>query len=408
MFSFEDNIRAVFQAIRLIQEEKAQVRGAGGRYVSGGGKVGTPAAPKPGGSSGSAGGGRSRGTGGRFAPRDVSKQSFPAAGFKTTAEIEQWAEAHYPHMTFDLHGLDAGLCSRAVRQFDVMAQKYPDVAANIAFFGTGLHKPTKLSNAWTGGKTSLASGESFAVQGFHGGQHAIGLNPKWFNDPKGLEAEYKKCADHGWLAVPTLEGTISHEFGHAVWYHIGDHGGLLHGVEAARADGFGTPNGTLDVWGTAMSHTFHFVSKYAQHGGLIEGWAEGFSAYHHLPASEHTMFVARQGQVLRTFFTSGGKDAWTRPANRYDQMPEFRTLSGPAKDQVRSQLVDLARKIGMPLSWIRENLDANYHKKSGHDGKTLRDFWNPKPVKWKEELGVFDYDKFSDDKPLDPKDDVLD
>lgn len=152
--------------------------------------------------------------------------------------------AGFPNMaTFDVEGLLPGAQATIRAALEGLARKYPKVAANIEEIRTG-----------SLGMGTMAQTEPIQMYPLSQASYAIRFNSDVYGDAAAMQAVENLGRD--FLADPTLEGTVSHEFGHVV---------------------VATANASPYFGRRATDPTFKSVSPYGK-TDWSEGFAELFSA----------------------------------------------------------------------------------------------------------------------------------
>lgn len=192
---------------------------------------------------------------------DVGPEELPGLealeGEEWVAAAERWAQRHWPHIEWDLagHGLDPRALEPALRQLDDLMRRFPMVAQHMEAV------------------VARDLGLDVLAQATYVGRGRMAFNTRWFSDHSRLEWMFAHSRRTGFHAVPSIEGTVAHEFGHL--FQGWATGTNLAFLDVVRQDGFGL-----------VADTFHLVlrrlassrlSRYARTSD-VEAWAEAFSA----------------------------------------------------------------------------------------------------------------------------------
>ena len=264
----------------------ARLRGGGGRMWAGGG--GGPVAP--------------------VAPslRDVA--GLNVDDLADLGEMERWGAARYSNIRFDFAGAHVDTIRPTLKQFDKLAQKYPEVAKRLDYVGTYRGN----------GAPDFSFGDNAFAHATQDGKQ-IGLNPKWYGNPSNVRESVKKCFDTGWIdANGQIEDLMTHEFGHQVEHWL---------LETDKAfskymtfDGTGIVGDTVRLFNKANKPT-KALSQYATTtnsmkttsyqqwvDNRVEAWTEGFAAIQTKPRAQWTDYVERLNAVIEEV---GDTKKWT-------------------------------------------------------------------------------------------------
>lgn len=228
----------------------------------------------------------------------------PIEDAQTIGELQDWAMARYPHIEFDFTEANIDAMMPTIRQFDKLAQQYPEVAARLKYVGT-YQNPFSNYNSYK----NAFSPNTFAHASTDG--ERLGLNHMRYNDAKALERAILDCVDSGWLTGDgSIESMMSHEFGHHVENWLLSQPSKRAFMEYASGDGFGGVRETVQLFNKKFSPTAT-LSKYAtttntlasaparsSFENKVEGWAEAFSAINHKPKKEWPAYVKKINNLL--------------------------------------------------------------------------------------------------------------
>jgi SPP1 gp7 family putative phage head morphogenesis protein len=208
--------------------------------------------------------------------------------FKNIADAETGMNQLYPNISFDFQGMHIDAVNPTTAQFHKLAQEWPEVRRRLKYVGgykneakviaAGVYTPfqmlvNKKKRKFSGGEMAHAA---------HSGSR-MGLNPKYYKDPKMFAQEIAKCEASGWFAkgAPGVEYILTHEFGHLVDFYI-------------RAAG-----NNREFYNTIGPGKAARVSKYSQHNEW-EAFAETFASLHHGPGgSQQHAHAAIMDDVLK-------------------------------------------------------------------------------------------------------------
>jgi len=216
---------------------------------------------------------------------------------RTVDDVAKWAKARYPHINFDFADGHIDPIRPTIKQFDKLAQKYPEVAQGLKYVGTyqGPNAP------------KIDFNHAIAHATWNGEQ--IGLNPSYYGDVDYLARTARESFISKWFdADGSPESVMTHEFGHMVenWLLQSDRTF----VEWAGSDGLGVVADTVRLFNKKFSPTAT-LSKYATTTNQVstassafaaerkaEGWAEAFAAIYHKPQKEWPVYVKRINNLL--------------------------------------------------------------------------------------------------------------
>lgn len=248
------------------------------------------------------------------------KQTGPPPAFKALGEAKVWAQARYPNIKWEFDGAHIDTINATVKQFHILAEKYPDVVAKMEYIGTKrLFSFNEYAHATTDGKV-------------------FGLNPTWYGDPDRFKKSMEKDVWVGFhpKGCDTFESVLTHEFGHQVnnWLLAQQNIATL---PVVSDDGLGLVGETVWRWQATHFATAD-LSRYATTNHK-EAWAEAFSAIYH-GAGEATDFQ-KDLQVLLEVVDK----------NNWGAVGDFKRLSdlppGPERDKAIEGLAKLEKKLGV-------------------------------------------------------------
>jgi len=142
----------------------------------------------------------------------------------STRDIERWARRRFPQTLWRLRDPDpdrpsgaANLMGPTLAQYDRLAREYPEVAARLTFFTL-----EPLPTGPVGGSTTF--GKSTSMEG--GDVRTLSLNINVFSHRSRLIERLEPSVRRGYHPSGTsrVESTVTHEFGHHVWYLLENEG----------------------------------------------------------------------------------------------------------------------------------------------------------------------------------------
>jgi hypothetical protein len=192
------------------------------------------------------------------------------------SKIEAIYEKKHPGVVFDLEGLHPEVAARACAQVSKLLDKYPETKNTLAYFGSGKKKmPSEFkASDDVPGTIGLCS-----ARGIIGKVRcAITLNTNLSQTPQIISSMIEKQYKSGNIATDSLEGAVTHEFGHVKNYQ------MLHNSQGySFLDFIGKNNQEGDISkATSLWQKYHEkdgneVSDYAKKGGIKEQFPEGFA-----------------------------------------------------------------------------------------------------------------------------------
>jgi len=305
---------------------KAQVRGAGGRYIS----AGSAAAPKP----------------------------EPARGLTPGEQVDKLArdlEGKYPHTKFDFAGLSVESAQRVAAHVDVLFGRYPEVGHTVPYVGTGTEQgpyaerfTTTFKGVDTAAQVYMRGGKTFASTPMY-------LNRDVLGSPQRADLSAKNSSEDAWHPPDcrTFEFFVTHEFGHAVHNYLGRNGELASMFSwGVGPKGEGKVNALVDAFVKGNFKLGEDVSRYARSvgnsnagNGGQEQFAEAFASLHHTKPGNQADYTRKLGAFLDAVMPGGKTDAW------------HSTLD-PRKDYKPKKPIDLtsksnAKKYQDYLDWVK-------------------------------------------------------
>jgi SPP1 gp7 family putative phage head morphogenesis protein len=262
-------------------------------------------------------------------PPQPQVQPVPALGaFKTLKEAETWAAQNYPKITWDFKDADIETINPTLKQFHMLAQEYPEVAARVEYFGTyrGQHQ----------GKFGF-KGE-FAHASRDGKR--IGLNPDFYGDPQKYRDWMKQSTDAGWFAPNNYDFgyVLTHEFGHQVHNWLGAQAKVAI-LDVVGMDGTGIVAETVKLW-EKVAAKLRRASDYARKNDR-EAFAEGFASLYYTPAAKLSDYARSQKALLVAMHPSRRKPTW----DYFDDV-EF-VMTDDERRAALKEIEDLKKKLGL-------------------------------------------------------------
>lgn len=264
------------------------------------------------------------------------KCSFPEEGFFSLEEIEKFVKTKLK-TDCDFTGLDREIANKIARQYELLVKTYPDVAKKISYIGKGTGSPfpdaEKIFQETNTATACFAQKNLYSENGIHAGvSTGILFNEKeFFHDPLKMKDVEELSENSGWHPVggSSPEGIMTHEFGHAVWFHAMDSGEYIPGQTGYIGNnGFGTMRGTLEDWAYDHQNLGDEVSRYAASNSnksinRSEAFAEGFASLHFTPVEKQAQYVKDQTNLLHILYAPKRKTKWEKdPVLRAQQQKE--------------------------------------------------------------------------------------
>ncbi len=310
--------RFEYLAGEFAQAVKVQVHGAGGRFISTGGSGGS-SNPRPTPTAKPEAGSRSRGSGGRFAPRE--KPPAPAKELTPEEQVAKIASdlaARYPRTRFEFKGMSVESAQRVAAHVDTLFGQYPNVAETIPYLGTG-HD----SSAYGVRGIGFSSGDMALIkmQGTPwAAQSPMGLNPVYFANSHKADVAMENAELSGWHPAGnlTMEAIITHEFGHVLHNYLSRNG------SNASVFSWGTTSSgkgrVSDMTQAFLDKNFKLgteVSGYAARssgttktGGQREQFAEAFASLHHTKQAWQMDYTKKLSAFLDAVLPGGKPTSW--------------------------------------------------------------------------------------------------
>ncbi len=219
---------------------------------------------------------------------------------KRLAALEDKMSAKYPHCEFDFHQADPATMEKMCDHVDKLFQDYPDVAKSVPYVGTGANAPEGFEPDWDGGG-SLA--QTIQNEWEPEAYTPILLNPEYFGFPEDAQDVLDSAKEDNWFTDYSLEGTITHEFGHVINFYLekAGKGKFVDGEEvSSKVSQFMKDNKALG----------DDVSEYARSGGPIEAFAEGFTSMYHNSEADQAPYTKNLKSFLDQTLPSGSNAGW--------------------------------------------------------------------------------------------------
>ena len=199
------------------------------------------------------------------------------------AHVEDTLSQKYPNTDFYLTGIDSKTAPEIGDHIDQLFQQYPEAAATVPYVGTGHYAPEGYEPEW-GGYGGEVLAQTISDPSSPKAYTPLLLNPEYFGFPKDSQEVLDKAKEKNWFTDYTLKGTITHEFGHIINFHLEKSGGdSSHSVKKFMEDNK-----------EAGDH----VSGYAKHGGPIEAFAEAFTSIHHNSPKDQAPYTKKLKSFL--------------------------------------------------------------------------------------------------------------
>jgi len=270
-----------------------------------------------------------------IAGRSVAGTALPFVPLPNITRAEEWARNKYPHIEWDFAGAHIDAINPTLRQFDKLAQQYPEVANRLRYIGA-YGKP--------GNYHKYPFKNAYAHASLDGLQ--IGLNPHWYGNPARFKERLASNVLTGWhpKGADSIESVLTHEFGHQVYNW------LLRDRQAfsiyISADGFGIVSETLHWWTENVKATAR-LSRYAVAGSkekkIMESWAEAFLVQYH--SKQLPVYRLKYVRLQRELLKLMGPET-----PRYDlSVCKFsHDLTGEERKNALKHLSELKEKVGWP------------------------------------------------------------
>lgn len=220
------------------------------------------------------------------------------------------AEMH-PDLVFKWsNNADLDVTRKTIQQYEVLAQKYPDVVADMDTF-----RSISRSEAVKDWGTSFSKGAA-AYYDPNSSMRGRGL---YIIDDQ-LRSEMIETPGYGgWLVQDTTkaEGMVTHEFGHGVHFYLSDQYNEYF-EPAFSADGFGRVSTTANNWArnTMLSDPAQ-LSKYGM-SNEFENFAETFESYEMIPESQWSNHTQQFANMMDLVYDP---DNWNQTAKPLAKIP---------------------------------------------------------------------------------------
>jgi hypothetical protein len=250
--------------------------------------------------------------------------------WQSIAEAEQIAAARYPNIRFDFTGAHLETIDPTLRQFDVLAKQYPEVAKRLEYIGTyaGEGAPANPS-PWKDTTYAHATRDG----------KIIAINPHFYGRPKALAESVRYSESTKWHPKGTtgVESVMTHEFGHQVDNWLQSVPSRFAGFNVVDMGGNGLIRDTYLHWRYKNKAT-KALSAYAGKS-VEEGFAEAFAAqYHGTDAVKKMAYVRRQRVMLEQL---GNPDKWLDE----DEWQYSRDISIDTRAAARERLLEWVRRM---------------------------------------------------------------
>lgn len=219
--------------------------------------------------------------------------------------LEKEMATKHPDTHFDFTGTDPAVMGPVCQQLDHLMTKYPEVGQSLAYIGTGKNAPEGY-----GAENLAPLGMACTVARRAGSTPyaSIVLNKDEFGNASSMNAEVQKCVASAWLANGAAAGgaqyLITHEFGHVVDAYLATAG---RNAQVGNVYDVATAAYTFSGNSTRMGNK---VSGYAQSGGPVEMFAEGFASLHFAPPAQQAAYTKRLGALLDKVLPGGSSSSW--------------------------------------------------------------------------------------------------
>jgi hypothetical protein len=267
--------------------------------------------------------------------QDAEEPSQPQRVFgdwQTLEQAQQQAGERYPNIQWDFTGAKLETIDPTLRQFDKLAQVYPQVAERLQYVGT-----YRGSAAPSFGAPGEDWGPNTWAHATRDGK-VIGINPAFYGDLKKFTESLHRSEATGWhpKGTSSIESVITHEFGHQVENWLRSVDGKIAAQPYVNISGNGLVQDTFSRW--YEKHDPSNLSDYAA-ASKEEGWAESFAANHHSPA---TVRRRKYVQLQRELLEALNPKNWRHEEGLVEQLTSIdswiRTVEGtPAGEAIARQ-----------------------------------------------------------------------
>lgn len=279
------------------------------------------------------------------------KPGDPVPSFKTPTEATAYFEQRYPDKKFDFEGIDTAgdFLNNQTKEIARLLDAYPETAARLKYFGTYTDKAKFKGDLSVGTDGRFDQGEfgHCATTGRY-----IALNPSRYRNAADFRAAKKRHRLNGWSVTEADQGTVTHEFGHAVEFWIDS-------IGSESLLPFRTNDGNIGLTLADLKAKIRRRHKpkrgeqsdYSLKPGphqKYEQWAEGFSMRWNRPAAEHSRYSRHQTEFI---------DA-VRNETRYDRTRQryINDLPEAERRDARRQINDLYSRFGLTPPYKKRDL----------------------------------------------------
>lgn len=217
---------------------------------------------------------------------------------KTLSDMERYATNKFPNTKWDFKGAHVDTIRPTIKQWEILARKYPEVAKQIKYVGTYRGLPTGFYSENYSKSRFDQTAYAHSVYDWTKKVGQIGLNPTYYGHPRKLSEAMWRGNVVKWNpeGCNSLESLLTHEFGHQYYYNLRFNPDLSFNKLVA-VDGLGNYGGTLTLF-EHYHHGTEALSGYAMKNNT-EAWAEGFRAMHHGTAKVRSLpFVKYQRRLV--------------------------------------------------------------------------------------------------------------
>lgn len=231
-----------------------------------------------------------------------AKPGDPVPTFKNSREANEYLEKRFPGTKFDFGRVDFrdGFGQAQANEIVRLLDLYPGPAARLKYFGTYDDR-----DKWKGTGTDGRIKGEFGHASLSG--NYIAINPDWYGDASKYRNAKKRAKETGWSVTDADQGTVTHEFGHAVdgWIRY-DVGRDYLVPFASAADERGTIRDIADKIRKRFKPKVGEQSDYSIKPGRdqkFEQFAEAFSMIYNRPPAEHSRYAKALDKLLRMIDT---------------------------------------------------------------------------------------------------------
>lgn len=207
--------------------------------------------------------------------------------------LDDFFAEHYPHIISDLSEMERKIAAETVMRFWQLSQAYPEVVANMEYFGMLSYNVGyipdwwRMQRAFKTWETDMKASYAFAYRGSPG----IGFNPAYFgkqNTARSFLQTLHRSFMSKWHPAEKIDSVVTHEFAHLIDYTLDD---LIGAMDVS----------TIQRKLSILNHVGD-ISRYAQTNAR-EAWAETFTAMYEnrmLPRSHPAVSIIRE--FIREYF----------------------------------------------------------------------------------------------------------